>query len=252
LINQLLHRDPVPVDREKHRHLKLNLPVTDWSVASRLNAIFVAAAEFGDACREYPIVFVRAGEGDDGKPQIAPIVVLGLKQEDNLYVEGVVWRTPYIPAVLRSYPFGIARLNMERFAVCVDAAWPGLSESKGQPLFLEDGQPSPLFEATQKQLETVENEVQRTRNACQRLLDLDVLRDMRFDATMPDGRKHMVDGFMTVDDSKMLTLPDATVGDLHRQGILGLVHAHWVSMGNMRRLLDWHIQRHGAAATPAG
>jgi hypothetical protein len=240
----MLHREPVPVDREKHRHLKLRLPVTDWSVASRLNSIFVAAAEFSDICREFPLVFVHAGAGGDGKPQVAPIAVLGLLQEDNLYVEGGAWRSSYIPAVLRSYPFGIARLDDQRFAVCVDVAWAGMSETEGAPLFMDDGQPSAMLAATRKHLEEVEAEVQRTRLVCQRLLELDLLRDMRFDATLPDGRKHMVDGFMTVDESKLQALPDATVGELHRQGLLGLVHAHWLSLGNMRRMLDWHIQRH--------
>ena len=61
MINQNLHRQPTALDSVKHRQLRLKLPVTDWSVADRLNAIFVAAAEFGDVCREFPIVFVRAG-----------------------------------------------------------------------------------------------------------------------------------------------------------------------------------------------
>ena len=78
----------------------------------------------------------------------------------------------------------------------------------------------------------------------------DALTEMRFDATMPDGRQHTVDGFLTVDDKKMTELPDAVVGELHRTGVLGLIHLHWVSMGNMRRLVDWHVER-GAAAPAA-
>jgi len=62
-----------------------------------------------------------------------------------------------------------------------------------------------------------------------------------------------VDGFLTVDDAKMTALSDEVVGELHRSGVLGLVHLHWVSLGNMRRLVDWHIERAAAApaATPA-
>ena len=40
------------------------------------------------------------------------------------------------------------------------------------------------------------------------------------------------------------------VGELHRSGVLGLVHLHWVSLGNMRRLVDWHVER-AAATAPA-
>jgi hypothetical protein len=40
--------------------------------------------------------------------------------------------------------------------------------------------------------------------------------------------------------------------ELHRNGILGLIHLHWVSIGNMRRLADWYTQRTpAAAAAPA-
>ncbi len=253
MINPLLHRQPVPVDREQHRGMRVRWPVTDWSVAARLNAIFIAAVEFGDTCRDYPIVFVRAGQGDDGKPLVAPIAVLGMLNEDNLFVEGTSWRQAgYLPAVLRGYPFGIARIDNERFAICMDGAWAGLNPDEGEPLFTPEGQPGALLAQTQAQLEKLEVEIQRTRLVCARLLELDLLRDMRFDATLPDGRKHTVDGFLTVDEAKLAALPDATVIELHRQGLLGLVHAHWVSLGNMRKLLDWHVQRHGGTPAPSG
>jgi hypothetical protein len=62
-----------------------------------------------------------------------------------------------------------------------------------------------------------------------------------------------VDGFLTVDDKKVTELPEATVMELHRSGILGLIHLHWVSIGNMRRLAGWYTERAlgSAATTPA-
>lgn len=249
MINQSLHRQPVALDSNLHRNLKLKLPITDWTLASGLNAIFVAAAEFGDTCREFPIVFVKAGKEDDGSDAIAPIAVFGLTQNENLYVSASRWRAHYIPAVLRSYPFCVARMDNERFAICYDSAWPGTSVLEGQPLFSEEGKPTALLEEVTKHMETMEAEVQRTRQVGKRLLDLGLLQDMRFDATLPDGRQHTVDGFLTVDEKKVTELPAETVMELHRNGILGLIHLHWVSMGNMRRLVDWHVER--AAAEPA-
>jgi hypothetical protein len=243
LINPLLHRQPVVVDRNQHRSTRLNMPVTDWSPARQMNAVFVAAAEFGDVSRDFPIVFVRAGDAEDGKPAVAPIAVLALVQNDNLYVEGGTWRAPYIPAALALYPFAVGRINAERFAVCFDASWSGVSTSEGEPLFDEQGEASALLKRAQAQLEQLEAQVQRTRQLGQRLLELDLLRDMRFDATLPDGKKFAVDGFLTVDEAKLAALPDATVVDLHRSGLLGLAHAHLVSLGHMRKLLDWHLRR---------
>ncbi len=250
MINQNLHRQPTALDSAVHRQLKLDVPITDWSFASKLNALFVAATEFGDACREFPIVFVKAGKEDDGSDAIAPIVVMGLTQNENLYLSGERWRANYMPALLRMYPFCIAHIDPERFAVCVDLGFAGANQERGQPIFEADGKPSELLKSMQAQLETLEGEIQRTRLVGRRLNELGLLQDMRFDATLPDGRQHVVDGFLTVDDKKATALSDEVVGELHRSGVLGLMHLHWASMGNMRRLLDWHVER-GAAAAPA-
>jgi len=250
LINQNLHLQPAAVDSAQHRNLKLKVPITDWTLADKLNAMFVAAVEFGDVCREFPIVFVKAGKEPDGRDAIAPIAVMGLKQNQNLYVSGSVWRAQYMPAILRFYPFCIARIDETRFAVCMDTAFKGLNADEGQPLFDAEGKPAELLQTMQKQLESLEAEIQRTRLVGQRLQELDLLRDMRFDATMPDGSQHTVDGFLTVDEEKVTALPDNVVAELHRNGMLGLVHLHWVSLGNMRRLVDWHVER-SAAQAPA-
>jgi hypothetical protein len=251
LINQKLHLQPHALDTKQHRQLKLKLPLTDWRVAKGLNAMFVAAAEFGDVCREYPIVFIKAGKEEDGSEAIAPVAVFGLTQDDNLYVNGTEWRAQYVPAVLRAYPFCIARVDAERFAICIDQSYAGFSETEGVALFEGDAQPSEMLKGMTTNLENLENEVQRTRLIGKRLLELGLLREMRFDTTLPDGRQHTVDGFLTVDDKKVTELPDATVMELHRNGILGLIHLHWVSIGNMRRLADWYTQRTPAAAAAA-
>lgn len=250
MINQNLHSKPAALDSNAHRQLKLQLPVTDWSLASRLNALFVAATEFGDTCREYPVVFVRAGKDADGKDAVAPIAVFGVSQNENLFVEKGQWRARYLPAVLRLYPFCIARVDEQRYAVCLDLGFAGVSETQGTPLWTAEGQPSELTVTMQKQLEVMEGEIQRTRAICQRLQELDLLRDMRFDATLPDGRQHSVDGFLTIDEKKVGELPDDVVLELHRSGILGLIHLHWVSLGNMRQLLDWFAQRLPPAPAP--
>lgn len=254
MINQNLHRQPAALDSAIHRQLKLKVPITDWSLASQLNALFVAVAEFGDACKEYPIVFVKAGREPDGSEAIAPIAVLGMVANDNLYLQDGQWRARYMPAILRMYPFCIGRLDEERFAICLDMAFSGASQTEGVPVFTPEGQPSELLQTMQKQLETLEAEIQRTRQVCKRIMELGLLTEMRFDVTLADGRQHTVDGFLTVDEKKVTELPDAVVGEIHRNGVLGLIHLHWLSLTNMRGVAEWHGQRLGMApvAVPNG
>jgi hypothetical protein len=199
--------------------------------------------EFSDACREYPLVFVRAGQDEQGKLEAAPVAVFGLAQGENLFLDGDRWRADYIPAHLRAYPFAMARLDNQQYAVCVDRSWHGLSDTEGTALFEADGQPSPYLVEMQKYLETLEIEMRRTRQFCARLVELDLLQDMRFDATLPDGNKLTVDGFLALDEKKIKALPDATVLELHRNGILSLIALQQMSLGNMRRLLDRRVRR---------
>lgn len=242
MINQQLHKQPVGVDRNEHRALRMRVPVTDWHVASELNSIFVAATEFGEAARDFPVVFVRVGTEDDGSPSIAPVAVFGVKPQQNLFIEpGGGWRASYMPAALRFFPFALGRVDPERFAICFDASWPGVNTTEGEALFDDAGEPTPFLKAVQEQLQALEQQTQRTRLVCRRLHELGLLRDMRFDATLPGGDKLTVDGFSVIDEAKLNALPDDQVLDLHKTGILSLVHAHYISLGHMRKLVDWHL-----------
>jgi hypothetical protein len=153
-----------------------------------MNSLFVAAVEFGDACREYPIVFVGAGNEND-KPLVAPVTVFGLGADENLYFEGGQWRASYLPALMRMYPFCLARVGDDQYAVCADASWGGLQDGQGQALFDGEGKPSPLLEQVQKGLEQFEREAHRTKLVGAKLLEHDLLRDMRFDAKLADGAR---------------------------------------------------------------
>ena len=246
MINENLHKQAVALDRVKHRELKLNLEQRDLSVMSTLNAFFVAGTEFTDACKEFPVVWVNAGKDEAGKVQVAPVAVFGLQVGQNLCIEGNAWRVRYVPAMLRLYPFALARVAADEMVVCIDEACAGIG-AEGQALFDANGEPTEFTKTVQQQLETFESEIERTRMAGALLVEKDLLRDMRFDATLPDGSKLGVDGFLTIDEQKLSALSDADVLMLSRNGLLGLIHAHQISLGNMGRLVEWHVERQAAA-----
>src|SRR5262245_58290540 len=191
MINTSLHKNPVAIDRQLHRQVKLDreTPV-GISTMSALNSYFVSATEFIDTCREYPIVFIRAGEEPGtGKVELAPVAVFGLSQGENLYIEDGKWRADYVPAHLRAYPFAIARAGDDKYALCMDQDCKALNDTKGTALFEADGTPTAYLADVQKYLETLEVEIERTRTFCRRLVELDLMQDMRFEATLPDGNK---------------------------------------------------------------
>jgi len=237
--NPPMYGDLLPLDREIHKNLKLD---TAQSVVTRVadqNSVFLAAVEFGDACKEYPIVFVRAGNpGADGKVAVAPLAVLGLRAGSNLFVEGDQWKGNYVPAYVRRYPFVMARLEegTNNMAVCFDTTWPAFNETTGEALF-KDGEPTEFVMNAKAFLENFEQEAERTRLICELLVDLNLLQDMRFEATLPNGEKFDVEGFLALDEKKYAELPDDKVLQLQRNGLIALIEMHRLSLGNMNRLV---------------
>ncbi|WP_422016845.1 SapC family protein [Roseateles sp.] len=236
--NPPMYGELLPLDREVHKNMKLDTTVPVVRRLADQNSVFLAAVEFGDACKEYPIVFVRAGNGDNGKPVVAPLAVLGLKAGSNLFVDGDQWTGNYVPAYVRRYPFAMARLeeNTTNVAVCFDLKWPGFNDTTGEALF-KDGQPTEFLTNARTFLENFEQESERTRLICNLLVELDLLQDMRFEATLSTGEKIDVEGFLALDEKKYAELPDDKVLQLHRNGLIALIELHRLSLTNMNRLV---------------
>ena len=247
-----LFKKPTALDFNTHRDLRMGTAPDPRSAGmGQLNSVFVAAVEFGDVCVDYPIVFVNAGNDAQGNPQVAPIAVMGLSEGENLFLDAQgPWRASYLPALLRAYPFGIARMDDSRAVVVVDEGWSGWLRGgdTGAAMFQADGQPSPDLAEARDQLEKIDQEVQRTRWFGNTLMEAGLLSGMRFEATMPDGQAVKVEGFQALDEAKFAELPDAKIVEFHRNGVLALIHAHQISLRHMRKLVEWKAQRQQDAA----
>ncbi|MDL5033025.1 SapC family protein [Pelomonas sp. APW6] len=236
----------VPLDRELHKKLHLRTDLSTVDKIKELNSLFLTTVEFSEACKEFPIVFVRVGEApkDGGKQAVAPLVVLGLKPGHNLFIKDGVWTADYAPAYVRRYPFMMAHIDDQgNMALCFDDQWAGFSETEGSALFAEDGQATEFLVNAKNFVESYERETERTRAACHELVQLGILQDMRFESSDEAGHKVDVDGFMTIDEKKLAELDDATIVRLHRNGLLALLEMHRISLGNMAKLAQLQLAR---------
>jgi SapC len=244
MIDPVLFGAPVALDRVQHRGQRLHTPAVRFDRTAGMNSLFVAAVEFIDASRDYPIVFIEAGKGDDGAREVAPVAVLGLTQGENLMLnDDGSWAARYVPALLRGYPVGLARTDAQNYVVVIDEQAGALSASQGEPMFNEKGEPTPMLEERRKFVEQLENEAQRTRLLGRSLLELELLQPMRFEATLPGGQQLSVDGFLTVDEKRFSELADDKLAQLHKSGVLALIHAHQFSLGLMRSLVERRVAR---------
>jgi hypothetical protein len=244
-----LHKEPVALDTVLHRDLRLKNELNAIPRLAPFTSFMVSVSEFGDAALSFPILFVRAAPDALGKDTVAPVAVFGMKPGENLFATADGrWDAGYVPAMLRAYPFTMARIEgSDRWAMVFDNTWEGMSRTEGQPLFNENGEATELLNNVHKFVQELETDLERTRQFCAALLEMKLLKPMRFDATLANGEALSVDGFMTVDEEAVSKLPDAQIATMYRNGMLNLLGIHSASLNNMRRLLDRRILQANAA-----
>jgi hypothetical protein len=203
-----------------------------------LTAVPLSFAEFSVACRDFPIAFVS---GDNGANYV-PMVVLGLENQQNLFVtkdntwdEGI-----YVPAYVRRYPFCMTRVTVdgkeqaERVA-CVEKR--AISD-KGEALFDKQGEPLPAWQERQKLLFEYEADLLRSEDMCKAIAQLALLEPFTMQAVPNQGTPLAMTGMYRVAEQKLAELPGEKLRELAQNGILSRIYAHLISLGNFGRLLD--------------
>ena len=232
-----LYRQPALLDRTAHRGKRLKR-IEGFALAAPMNACFVAVGEWAEVAKEYVIGFVPGSAPDaQGASEMSPVALLGLRERENLFVEADGrWDARYVPGFIRRYPFSYARTGEGQHSVMIDLAYEGLSDTEGKLLVQDDGAPAPQLQEMMKFLDAYEQEIERTRLLCARIVELDLLKSVQIDVTLPDGQSLNAGGVNVIDEARLKALPDAAALELLRNGALGLLHAHLISMTNVQGL----------------
>lgn len=232
----LFYRTPVVLHSEAHAGWRLK--DGDATFAANTPYVPIVLGEIGEASRSYPVVFA----GD----KLLPVVILGLSDGENLFVEERTWAGEhYVPAYVRRYPFGFVSISgSDRFALALDTASERLVREgeEGVPLF-ENRSPSPVTREALQFCEAYQAEFESTEAFTAALQEHDLLIEKRANATLSDGRNYALDGFKVVDQDRFRDLDQATVVDWHRKGWLSLVNLHLASLGRLTALMERQVRR---------
>ena len=230
----LFYKKVVPLSKNRHQNLCVT-PIKDYKHTRDTNSLYIAAVEFLQASREYPILF---SAGNDGS--VFPLVLLGLKNNENLYVgKKGEWLANYIPAYVRRYPFILAadKQNSGNFAVCIDESYPGFSEKKtGTRLFADDGTETPLLKQSVEFLKEYQNHIRLTNIFCSTIKELQLFEPMQ--ATMDKGgKKQTLGGFMCVNRKRLKEIAPDKLVTMVGNDYLELIYAHLHSLSNLANLI---------------
>jgi len=227
-----MFREVVALNVRRHAALRLRTR-PGFAHAAGLHMAALMQAEIVRASGLYPIVFVEDRENDSFRP----MALLGLQQGENLFVDaGGQWRGAYIPAVVRAYPFALARAHRpDRFTVCIDAGSDMLSVSDGVPLFDDAGLPTPALEAAQAYLGDLWRMQLQTDAFARALAERNLLTP--FTVAVQRGTRTLeVAGAYVVNEQRLDSLSDVRLLELRQQGWLAAVYAHRTSLLQLERL----------------
>lgn len=239
---QLIYETVVPVSNGRHAKCSVEAG-KGFAFTRNINSVPLMAVEFPQAAPEYAIVFAQ--NGDD----IVPVVILGARQNENLFVGGDdAWQGSYVPAFIRRYPFVFSiSEDGKTFTLCVDEAFQGLNyQGRGQALFTADGKHTPYVDNVLKFLQEYRIQFTRTQAFGKKLKELNLLEPMQAQFTLDTGEKMSLAGFQAVDRKRLKALSGEALQQLAANDELELIYLHLQSMRNFTAVKD-----RLASSTPA-
>jgi len=223
--------------RERHANLRV-IPGPRAVFGNDVGLVSVVPREFAALVTYFPMVIRKNGQTG----QFEPGALLGLKVDENLYLDGDNWLAPYTPLEFVRQPFKYATGDDGEAALVIDRESPRVSNAEGERLFLAAGHRSDYLEM----IRSVMNELAAGTEAAHAFTaalaahDLIVPMPLTLDVA---GHPFTLDGLYTVDRARLQAVPSDDVAELHARGYLELAHYQQASLGHIRELVRRKARR---------
>ncbi len=233
-----MFKSMVPVSFGRHGKKRVKA-IENFDFAKGINMASVMVHEFSRAASVYPIIFVE----DKQKDQFKPVVLFGLEEGENLFVEGDKWQASYIPAIIRRYPFALAKTDEEgRYTVCIDEQSDLIQEAEGQALFNEDGEPGELMERVKRYLAELQQMDAFTEEFCKYLSAKNMFTPLNMKVRIGNELRNITGGYI-VNEERLNSLSDETFLEMRSKKYIPVVYSHLSSLSQIERLLGFKEKR---------
>lgn len=221
----------IPLDKEKHKDTKVAVN-NSFAYAKKTHLAAASIREFAQLASSMPIVFIK----DPNTERHHVVAMLGMEQNQNLYLASDRWKAPHVPMNIMRYPFDV-RPDGEKLGVYIDENSDMISED-GQALFTDAGEPTEFLKNRQQFLADLANSEMLTQRFIKQVTELELLEDIQIRLAYKDGKQRNVTGMMSINEKKLLELPEEKVVELHKSGFLGAMYAVMMSLGQLNRLVE--------------
>lgn len=222
----------VPITKEKHLTTKLK-KMADFNFVKKVNLASIMVHEFSRAAPIYPIVFIEDKQQDKFKP----VALLGLQDGENLFVKDGQWASSYIPAIIRRYPFALAKMSEEdRYTICIDEQSTLVNEDEGQPLFDQNGEATKVIDSVKQYLGELQQMEQFTEAFCAYLSSNNLFAPLNMKVTIANEVKN-ISGAYVVNEERFNSLSDEKFLEMRAKQYIPAVYSHLSSLSQIERLL---------------
>ena len=186
----------------------------------------------------YPLLFFRDKQSD----RFFPIALQGFEEGENLFLDASGWLAPVIPMMVQRGPFMLSIEHSstgqaDQTVVAIDLEHPKISESHGEPLFLEHGGHSDYLDRVVGLLEGIKTGNEQTEQFVEALTSLDLITPIELKITLDNGVPHQLVGFYAIDDEKLQTLAATQLTALQSSGWLLPAYMMVASMSQLKGLI---------------
>lgn len=248
---------------DRYWRFGLDLKGPRYTFASNLGSILVDIAEFKEASKCYPIVFMT----DD---LYLPHAVMGLLSHLNLAINAQgLWQAGlYQPNRIKLYPFGIIEFDdfepssltpgtlipqrtdivaPTKKLLAIDASSSLLVSRQENPeataLFNTDGTATPAVQQAAELVQEIEQNETQTRAFVAAMKTNDVLVEKPLKIHFHNGTKLMLTGINTISWRAVKGLSQSTLERWERMGYLSLIKQHWKSHDQWAPMITLYEKR---------
>ncbi len=231
--------NPVLLNHVEHRDLRVD---ARRGAAFGDDVMYAPAvpAEFRSLQAHYPIVFQRDAAGG-----FHPLALFGLRQGENLFLDGERWDATYIPLAIERQPFLIGVSGAEPM-VHVDLDHPRVRAGTGEALFQGPGIASEFLERARTTLLMLHDGLLATPAFVDALQRHQLLESFVLDIRLDDGSDNRLAGFHTIDERRLQALDGSALEQLSRDGHLLPAYMVLASLSRFRDLIERMNRRRAA------
>ncbi|AUC89880.1 MAG: hypothetical protein CL600_10345 [Alteromonas sp.] len=231
LLNNVEHKDVKIAQSYQHAfgHDQMCVPV------------FPVEVRHAQAC--YPLVFAK-----DAQENFQMVALLGLEQNENLFLKDGEWNASYKPLLVEKGPFLIGRNTSnaesgETLSIHIDMEDPrvikgedGASDSVS--VFLPHGGNSEYIDNIANVLSTIHESQAVHKEFIDAMTRYDLVESFVVDINLDGNGTNRLSGFYTVNEDKLNDLDAEALFALNQKGHLSTVFMMLASMSQLSKIVD--------------